>query len=193
MTPSLEADPSSAAPAGGGLGLYDVTVPVFLRAFGVLESLLEKARAHATEQGLDAEALLDARLVEGMGNLAFQVQRASDTAKASIVRLGGAENVRFADEEATIDDLLGRIARTRAFLEAVTPDRVNGREDEILVIPIASRRVSLSRRDYVLQFGLPNFFFHITTAYALLRQRGVDIGKRDFLGPFTAVEEVDAG
>ena len=164
--------------------LYDITVPVFLWGFHNLAALLEKGRAFAEAEGIDPAELLNARLTPDMLTLTGQVQRASDTAKFAAVRIGGVPNERFANEEASFADLQERIARTRAFLEAVPRAAIEGNAEATISANIGRAAVTMSARDYALQFALPNFFFHVTTAYDLLRQRGVPIGKANYLGPF---------
>lgn len=164
------------------LTLYDVSVPLFLRAFANLTEILEKGRAFAAEQGISEQELLEVRLYPDMGNLISQIQRASDTAKFVPVRVGDVANVSMKDEETSFDDLLKRIADTVAFLKSVSPEAMEGR-DEVMVELKAGKSVrSFTARDYVLGFAIPNFYFHITTAYALLRHKGVPIGKLDYLG-----------
>jgi hypothetical protein len=170
------------------ISLYDVTVPAFLRGLDVLAALLEKGRAFAAAEGLAEAELIRARLAPDMLTLAGQVQRASDTAKFAAVRIGGVENVRFADEEASFADLQERIARTRAFLAAVPRAAIDGKDDSVISAAIGRTPVTIRARDYALQFAVPNFLFHVTTAYGLLRARGVPIGKMDYIGPLDTID-----
>jgi hypothetical protein len=165
------------------ISLYDITVPVFARGLGRLGVLLERGRAHAEAEGIAPEAFLGARLAPDMLTLTGQVQRASDTAKFAAVRIGGVANERFADEERSFEDLQDRIARTHAFLAAVPRAAIEGKEQAIISATVGRTPVTMPGRDYALQFALPNFFFHVTTAYDLLRQGGVPIGKMDYTGP----------
>jgi hypothetical protein len=162
--------------------LYDLTIPVFLRGFKALSVILEKGRAHADENRIPHEKLLGARLCEDMAPLTSQIQRASDAAKFTAVRLGQIENVPMDDNEASFDALLDRIARTVAFLEAVDPAAINGREDADVELKTPNKSFAFKGRAYALNFALPNFYFHVTTAYAILRSRGVPLGKMDYLG-----------
>jgi hypothetical protein len=162
--------------------LYDITVPVFLRGLATLSGLLEKGRAFAEAEGIDAAELLEARLAPDMFSLTGQVQRASDAAKFAAVRLGGVENVRFADEEQSFADLEARIARTRALLQGVPREAIDGRAGATISAKFGPTPVTMGATDYALRFAVPNFFFHVTTAYGLLRQRGVPLGKTDYLG-----------
>lgn len=162
--------------------LYDLTVPVFIRHLENLDRILAKGEAFAAEKGIHASELLNARLIDDMGTLVGQVQRASDSAKGMPVRLGAIENVAMADTEASFADLHARIARTIAVLKTVPREGVDGREEIAVTLQTPSRTFDFTGRSYVLDFVLPNFFFHVTTAYALLRMKGVPIGKIDYLG-----------
>jgi len=162
--------------------LYDLTVPVFLRGFHAMSGFLAKGEAFAAEKGIDPAELLNARLIEDMGPLTSQVQRASDSAKFTAVRIGGLENVAMPDEETSFADLQARIAKTVAFLNSVPRESIDGKEDAPVELKTPTRTMQFTGSSYVLGFVLPNFYFHVTTAYALLRHKGVPIGKMDFLG-----------
>jgi hypothetical protein len=162
--------------------LYDLTVPVFLRGLGVMSALLEKGRTHAEASGIEPRELMDARLTPDMLTLAGQVQRASDTAKFTAVRIGGVENVRFADEEKSFADLQDRLARTRDFLESVPRDALDSQEGTTIQANIGRSPISLGAVDYAQKFAIPNFYFHVTTAYDILRSRGVLLSKTDYIG-----------
>ncbi len=163
--------------------LYDLTVPVFLRSFAALSAFLEKGRAYAEANGLNPEELLQARLYPDMAPLTAQIQRASDTAKGAVVRLGGAEPVAMADDEATFNDLQARIAKTVKLLESASREAMEGKEEADVMLQAGQTQIAFKGRDYVLSFVLPNFFFHVTTAYDLLRHKGVPLAKPDYLGP----------
>jgi len=162
--------------------LYDVTIPAFIRGFANLSAILEKGRAHAKEQGWDESALTEARLIEDMAPLTSQVQRCSDTAKGLAVRIGQVGNVAMADEEVTLDDLQARIEKTVQFLRAVPREAFEGREEAEVVLQTPSGDLPFVARDYAIGYAMPNFYFHLTTAYDLLRMKGVPIGKLDYLG-----------
>jgi hypothetical protein len=164
------------------LSLYDVTVPVFIRAFGNLSEILEKGRAFADEKGMAHADLLEARLFPDMLPLTAQIQRASDASRFTVSRVGRIEVAPMADEEKTFDDLQKRIAATVALLKTVPANAMDGRESAEVTIQRASGSMTFTGKDYVLGFALPNFYFHVTTAYDVLRHKGVPIGKRDFLG-----------
>ena len=162
--------------------LYDITVPVFLRGFAAMAKYLDKGRAYADEHELPHEALLAGRLYEDMAPLTSQIQRASDAAKFTAARLGQIEGPAMPDTEASFDELQARIAATMAFLESVDPASINGREDADITIVTPKKSFEMKGRAYALNFALPNFYFHATTAYAILRAKGVPVGKMDFLG-----------
>jgi hypothetical protein len=162
--------------------LYDLTVPVFLRGFAAMAAILEKGRTHADEQGIAHEELLQARLIADMHPLVYQVQRASDAAKFCAARLGQVDAPATADEEASFADLQNRIARTVDFLQSVPAAGVNGREDAAITIKLPNRSFEMRGLDYAQGFAIPNFYFHATMTYALLRMKGVPVGKMDFLG-----------
>lgn len=164
------------------LSLYDISVPVFIRSLGAMSAFLEKGRAHADENAIPHETLLEARLYADMNPLTAQIQRASDSAKLAAVRVGQVANVPMADEEKSFDDLQRRIAATVEFLKAVPPHSMDGREEAEVVLTTRAGDTKFTARDYMLGFALPNFFFHVTTAYALLRANGVPVGKLDFIG-----------
>jgi uncharacterized protein len=164
------------------LSLYDVSVPAFLRGFANLTDILKKGEAFADEKGMAHKELLEARLFEDMLPLTGQIQRASDSAKFVAVRVGQMENVPMADEEVTFADLHARIDRTFTFLKSVDPASMDGREDAEVVVKTRSGETRFTATGYVLGFALPNFYFHVSTAYAILRHKGVPIGKMDYLG-----------
>jgi hypothetical protein len=164
------------------LSLYEISIPVFIRAFGNLSRILDKAKAFADEKGLPHEALLNARLIDDMYPLTAQVQRASDTSRFVPVRVGLYEAVSMADTESSFDELQARIKATVDYLRTVPADAFDGRETAEVEFKAGPRTFNFSSRDYVTGFALPNFYFHITTAYAILRHKGVPLGKYDFFG-----------
>ncbi len=162
--------------------LYDLTVPVFLRGLGVMSGVLEKGRTHAEEAGMDPAELVQARLAPDMLTLAGQVQRATDTAKFAVVRIGGVENVRFADEEKSFAELQSRLSRTREFLQAVPRAAIDEKEASMIEAKIGPNPITIGAVDYAQKFAVPNFYFHVTTAYDILRARGVELSKSDYIG-----------
>lgn len=162
--------------------LYDLTVPVFLRGFKAMAAFLDKARAWADEQGIPHEELLAARLAEDMAPLTAQIQRVSDLAKLAVARIGRIEAPAMADTETSFDELQARIAATIAFLKAVPREAIDGREDADVEVKTPSRSFHFKGLPYVTGFVLPNFYFHMTAAYAILRHKGAPVGKMDYLG-----------
>lgn len=163
------------------LSLYDVSIPVFSRALQNMSAFLEKARTWADETGLQHEELLNARLFPDMEPLIGLVQHACDTARLTAVRVAAAEPLDIPATEKTFDDLEARIIRTLGYLDAVGKDATDGREDAKVVLAGPEHEVTFTARHYVLSFALPNFFFYVTMAFALLRHNGVPLGKPDFI------------
>ena len=166
------------------LSLYDISVPVFSRGLGQLTHVLEKSLAHAKANDIDPETLVDARLAPDMITLAGQIQRASDASKLGVARISGVTAPSFPDEEKTYDELLARIAKTQAFLGTVDRALVDGQEERQVTIKAREGEAHFTAPRYLLQFALPNFFFHVTTAYDVLRHKGMPVGKLDYLGRF---------
>ena len=164
------------------ISMYQASVPVLTRGLEVLSDLLRKGEAHAREAGLDPASIVAARLAPDKLNLAGQVQRASGTAKYTAARLTEEAGPSFADDEATFADLHERCARTVAYLEAVRPETLEGSETRMITFGGEAQKTTLPGDAYLLSFALPNFFFHVTTAYDLLRHVGVPLGKADYLG-----------
>jgi hypothetical protein len=163
------------------LSLYDVSIPVYIRMLGNLAHFLDKADAHAQEAGVDLSTYAEANLGHGMFNLARQIQLASDAAKGGAARLASIEAPAMPDEEKTFPELVVRIQKTIAFLEGVKRDQVDGRENAEIVLKLPSRSMEFTGLSFLTTFSLPNFLFHVTTAYAILRNQGVPLGKMDFL------------
>jgi uncharacterized protein len=160
-----------------------VTVDTFASSLQNLSALLEKGLAHATARKFDPSVLLNARLAPDMFPLSRQVQIACDLAKNGCARLAGLEPPRFEDNEKTIEELRARIARTIDYLKGIPASAFEGAEDRDLKIPAGPDKfLDFKGLDFVKSWAIPNVFFHITAAYAILRHNGVDIGKRDFLG-----------
>ena len=163
--------------------VYSASVPVFRHMLGALADVLEKAEAHAQERKIEPDALLQARLFPDMFPLVKQVQIATDFAKGATARLAGAEVPRYDDTERTFAELQQRISKTLGYIESVRPDAFEGAEARAVTHGAGERARHFDRGDaYLSGFVLPNFYFHLTTAYAILRHNGVPLGKRDFLG-----------
>ncbi|WP_429816208.1 DUF1993 domain-containing protein [Ensifer sp. B1-9] len=163
------------------LTMYQLSIPALIRGLGVLTKLLDKAEAFARDNGISSGDLVNARLAPDMLTLAGQVQRVSDTSKGLVGRLTSIEVPRFPDEEKTLDELRQRIANTVAFLETVRPVDLEDSASRQVVLNFPTLKVTLTGEEYLLRFVLPNFYFHLTTAYDILRHNGVPIGKGDFL------------
>lgn len=164
------------------LSMYQASIPVLTRGLGVLSDLLTKGEAHAREAGLDPASMVATRLAPDMFPLSGQVQRASDTAKYAAARLSGGSGPSLADEEVTFEDLRLRCTRTVSYLETITPEALEGSEEREITFGGGALKATLSGDAYLLTFALPNFFFHVTTAYDILRHLGVPLGKIDYLG-----------
>lgn len=166
------------------LSMYRMTVPVFQRGLTNLKTYLDKAEAYATEKGLDPAALVNARLAPDMLPLAGQIQRVTDTAKLTVARLTGIDAPRFEDTETSIAELRERIANTEAFLAGVAAEALDGSDAREVTISPGGVKATMRGDEYLATFALPNFYFHIATTHAILRQQGVPIGKMDYLGSF---------
>lgn len=164
------------------LSLYDISVPVMIEHFSHLKNVLKKGQVHSERTGTPDSDLLSRRLATDMMPLAAQVQRASDTAKFAVVRIGQIPNVRMPDRERNFDELYERIASTVNFLNSVPTTAFDGREQAEVVLPTPQGPRTYTGQTYLLDFALPNFFFHVTTAYNILRNEGVPLGKADYLG-----------
>ena len=167
------------------LSLYDASVPVFKQMLGGLDSVLGKAQASAEARKFEPSALIQARLYPDMFPLSKQVQIACDFARGVTARLAGADVPAYADKEETLEELRALIARTLEFVASFDASRFDGSASrEIVLRPGTPKEKRLSGTNYLLSYGLPQFFFHVTTAYALLRHNGVEIGKRDYMGAY---------
>ena len=164
------------------LSMYAATTPTFRRMLGNLAAILTKAAAHAEVRKIDPGVLLNARLYPDMLPLIKQVQIASDTAKGCIARLAGVDIPKFEDDEASFADLQARIAKTIAFIDGIPAAQVDGTEGRDITLQIRDKKLELKGQDFMVNRALPNFYFHITTAYNILRHNGIEIGKSDYLG-----------
>lgn len=167
------------------ISMYSASVPVFRQLLAALADVLAKASAHAAAKKIEPGVLLQSRLFPDMFPLLRQVQVACDFAKGVAGRLAGAELPSFEDNEQTFDDLQARIAKTLAFLDGLDAQAFEGAEARPIVLrPGTPKERTLDGHAYLLAYGLPQFFFHVTTAYAVLRHCGVEIGKRDYMGTY---------
>jgi hypothetical protein len=165
------------------ISMYQASVPAFVRALNNLAAILEKGAAHAQAHKIDEAVLLGSRLFPDMLPLTRQVQLASDSAKSGAGRLAGAEFPAFEDKEATFQELVRRIRNTVTYLQTLRPEQIDGSEDKTVSWQSRNSTKSMQGLPYLMYHVLPNVHFHVTTAYAILRHNGVEIGKKDFLGP----------
>jgi uncharacterized protein len=163
-------------------GLSKAALPSFEIVLNALSGVLDKADAFAAAKKIDPAVLLGTRLAPDMFSLTRQVQVACDQAKNATARLAGVEPPKFADDETTIAQLKARIAKTLAFLKSLDAKAIDAAAEREIVFPLGPKQGHMKGDDYLTHFVLPNFYFHATAAYAILRHCGVDIGKRDFIG-----------
>lgn len=164
------------------LSMYQASVPAFVRMLTNLAAIVERAASHAAAKRLDPAVLLNSRLYPDMFPLVRQIQIATDTAKGCAARLAGQEPPKYADTEASFPELLERLHKTVGFLNTFEAGQIDGSEDRTVTLRLRGEQVSFAGMDYLLKFALPNFYFHVTTAYCILRHCGVEIGKTDYLG-----------
>lgn len=164
------------------ISMYQASVPVLVRGLTNLQGILGKAQAHAAEKQIDPAVFTGARLFPDMLPLARQVHIATDTAKGCAARLAGVEAPGFEDVEVSFDELHARIQKTIDYLKQFNADQIDGSEDRPVTLKMRSGPVEFTGLSYLLNFAIPNFYFHVTTAYDILRHNGVEIGKLDYLG-----------
>jgi uncharacterized protein len=162
--------------------MYRASVPVFVRGLTSLAAILERADAHAVEKKIEPSVLIGSRLYPDMFPLAKQVQIASDAAKGATARLAQVEPPKFDDDEATFPQLVERCRKTIAYLETLKPAQIDGSEERTVTWQTRAGPKSMEGLPYLLHHVMPNFYFHVTTAYDILRHNGVELGKQDFLG-----------
>jgi len=163
--------------------MYQASIPAFQKMLTNLTGILVKAEAYAEARKIDPAVLLSTRIFPDMFPLVKQVQIAADFAKGAGARLAGLEVPSFPDTEATFAELRERLAKTQAFLSTLTPEQIDGSEERPITIKGHGMEFHFKGLDYLTSFALPNFYFHLTTAYAILRGSGLDLGKGDFMGP----------
>jgi hypothetical protein len=165
-----------------GISIYDQFVPVFTQMLSALDKVLSKAEADAAARKIDLDVFVNARLAPDMLPLTRQIQIMTDQAKGCASRLAGQDPPKWADDERTFADLHARVAKTIAHLQTFKPEQFEGAEKRAIEIKFPNVSFNFTGKDYLLTFVIPNFYFHYTTAYAILRHNGVPIGKGDFLG-----------
>lgn len=164
------------------ISMFQVSVPTFVRMLNNLAAILEKAAAHAESKKINPEVLINSRLYPNMFPLKQQVQIAADHAKGCSARLAGMEPPKFEDTETSFPELIARIAKTIAYLNTFKPEQIDGSEERTITLQMRSGAVTYQGMPYLLNNVLPNFYFHVTTAYDILRHNGVELAKRDFIG-----------
>lgn len=164
------------------ISMYQASVPQFVRMLENLDAILVKAQEHALARKIEPSVLLSARLFPDMFPFLKQVQIACDHAKGAVARLAGIEVPKYADVEQTFDALRARVAKTRAFVQSVAAGQLDGAEEREISLSIGGHDLSFQGLPYLLGFAWPNFYFHLVTAYDILRHNGVAIGKQDYIG-----------
>jgi hypothetical protein len=164
------------------ISMYQASVPRFISILGNLSNILDKAQAHVDAKRIDETALTNYRLFPDMLSFTRQVQIACDTAKGVVARLAGIEIPVFEDNEKTLAELKARIAKTQAVLQKVTAAQIDGTEEKDILVKRGDKETHYQGMQFLLGHALPNVYFHVTTAYAILRHNGIELGKRDYLG-----------
>lgn len=164
------------------ISMYEASVPLFIHSLQSLKAVLQKGQAHAEARKFDPANLINVRLFPDMLPLNRQVQIASDAAKGTAARLTGTENPKFEDTETTFPELIARVDKTIDYLKGFKPAQFEGAETRPITVKTPNAEFSFNGLTFLRHSGIPNFYFHLTTAYALLRHNGVELGKADFLG-----------
>lgn len=164
------------------INMYTASVPMFSGALKNLAAFAAKGETNAKERGIDPQVFLGARLAPDMLPFARQIQIATDNAKGAACRLAGREIPSWADEEKTFEELQARIAKTRDLLKTFKPEEFSGAESRLIILKLRAGEIKFDGIGYLSRFALPNFYFHVTTAYGILRHLGVPLSKPDFLG-----------
>jgi hypothetical protein len=167
------------------ISMHSASVPIFVRMLGNMNTWLEKAEAHAKEKKFESSVYLSSRLAPDMLPFTAQIQIACDAAKFCMSRISGVDGPKFEDNEVTLAELRERINKTIAYVSSVPADAIDGTDAKDITVPRRAGPMLMKGETYLKQFVLPNFFFHVTTVYALLRHNGVELGKADFLGALT--------
>jgi hypothetical protein len=164
------------------ISMYQASVPPVIRSLHNLINILKKGAAHAEAKKIDQLVLINSRLYPDMLPLSKQVQIASDVTRRGAARLAGLDAPAMADTETTFAELIERTEKTIAYLETLTPAQIDGSEDKTIILPMGKESITMQGMSYLVVFILPNLYFHVTTAYNILRHSGVELGKMDFLG-----------
>lgn len=164
------------------ISVYNQSVGRFIPMLNNLDAIVTKAEVHATANDIEPAALLQARLFPDMRHFIFQIQVATDIAKGCAARMGGADIPKWADDEVTFADVHARIKKTQDFLATFKPEQFDGSEKKEIELTLRGNKIQFTGESYLLGFAIPNFYFHLVTAYNLLRHNGVGLGKLDFTG-----------
>jgi len=164
------------------LSMYEASAPRFIHMLSNLDAILVKAEAHAAAKKIDPAVLLNSRLFPDMFPLIRQVQIATDHAKGATARLAGVEVPKFEDTEQSFEEIRARLAKTIAFVESFKAAQIDGSEDKTISLKAGGQERSFDGMNYLVGYAMPNFYFHLVTAYNILRHNGVEIGKRDYMG-----------
>ena len=165
------------------VSLYDLSIPVFTLSLSNLSAILDKAASYSEAKKIDPKVMPQSRLIADMLPLSAQIQIACDTAKGAAARLAGVEAPKYEDNETTLAELKARVGKTLDFIKGIKAEQLQGAESREIVLQFPNATLKFNGKNYLANFVIPNLFFHVTMAYALLRKNGVDLGKRDFLGP----------
>jgi uncharacterized protein len=166
------------------ISMYAVSVPRFVHILRNLSAMLDKAQAHAEARKIDPAALTTFRLFPDMFPLTRQVQAVCDVSKGAVARLAGVEVPKHEDTEQTFPELKARIAKTIDFISTIKPEQIDGAEDKSITLKLGKQEYTFKGMQYLLNYAYPNFYFHATTVYNILRHNGVELGKKDFVGEF---------
>jgi hypothetical protein len=164
------------------ISLYEASVPAILQMLGSLAITLKKTEAHAVEKGIGAVTILNDRLIDDMLPMIKQVQIACDHTKGAVARVSGKDNPKFDDSEQTIAELHARVAKTAEFVKSFKPSDMDGREDNQVTIKVGAGEMTFPAQTYLINFALPNLYFHASMAYGIARKNGVPLGKPNFMG-----------
>jgi len=164
------------------ISMYQASAPRFANTLRNLSAILDKAQAHCEAKKIDPAVMCGMRLIADMFPLARQVQVACDSAKGAVARLAGVDIPKHEDTEQSLAELKQRIARTVDFVLSVSPEKIDGSEERAVTLKLGGKEVTFTGLQYLLGFVYPNFYFHVTTAYDILRANGVELGKRDYIG-----------
>ena len=164
------------------LSMYEASVPSFIRMLTSLDAILVKAQTQAAAKKVDPTVLLNSRLFPDMFPLMRQIQIATDHAKGAVARLAGVDVPKYEDNEQSIEDIRARLAKTIAFVGSFAAPQIDGSEANTIELKVGGHELSFTGMNYLIGFALPNFYFHVVTAYNILRHNGIEIGKRDYMG-----------